>query len=529
MSSPKYTAPPPPMYSKAVLQGALHASIQASARLEIARSALAAAEVTDAKGRASLRGTELLASIASEIAKTLQPVELNLPVSFGETERRAAEQTLRAHAEKAAKLCGVIAAGERQLEELRTDLKAHDRALAHHAVCDAAVRRHVGAMADQLRANAARETQKDIDASLVDLNAVRLAAEPPSFAPGFRNNESPAIRTLDGACGAAEQRISAIVATLDRKLSNSHALKGATTRPSAPQMPAEDLKARAAARDAAMRTIAACPDAVLKREFLAEVERLDSATVQRDPFFLQQLGQRAADATQTYRNRERGNALVQQMSAVDVHPGAKREHEMYLASLERFRNDQSARQSLLEDLQGRAAAWERASKAAAEASKAAAEASKAAAEAGLVREREQRFFRDQVVASLKVRGYEPEEASLRYDASTASDVLLQNPHGGAVRVFFEPDEVRFNYYTMEKPDSSRAQAIAQRAMDTACSDVKAAIEAVRSLGVPLKPLTEIEGASHSPLVMPAPIRKRFDEAEQRRIQRTGSATKARKA
>ena len=515
MSGPKYTTSPPPMYSKAVLQGALHASIQASARLEIARSALAAAEVTDAKGRANLQGKDILASIASEIEKALQPVELNLPVSFGENERRAAEQTLRAHAEKAAKLCGVIAAGERQLEELRTDLKAHDRALAHHAVCDAAVRRHIGAMADQLRANAAKETQKDIDASLVDLTAVRLAAEPPSFAPGFRTNESTAIRTLDGACGAAEQRISGIVATLDRKLSNSHALEDAKTLPSAPQVPAEDLKARAAAREAAMRTIDACPDAVLKREFLAEVERLDRATVQRDPFFLQQLGQRAADATQTYRNRERGNALVQQMSAVDVHPGAQREHEMYLASLERFRNDRSARQSLLEDLQGRAAAWER--------------ASKAAAEAGLVREREQRFFRDQVVASLKVRGYEPEEASLRYDASTASDVLLQNPHGGAVRVFFEPDEVRFNYYTMEKPDSSRAQAIAQRAMDTACSDVKAAIEAVRSLGVPLKPLTEIEGASHSPLVMPAPIRKRFDEAEQRRIQRTGSATKARKA
>ena len=510
------------MYSKAVLQGALHASIQASARLEIARSALAAAEVTDAKGRASLRGEELLASIASEIEKALQPVTLNLPVSFGETERRAAEQTLRAHAEKAGKLCAVIAASERQLEELRTDLKAHDRALAHHAVCDAAVRRHVGAMADQLRANAAKETQKDIDASLVELTAVRLAAEPPLFAPGFRNNESPAIRTLDGACSAAEQRISGIVATLDRKLSNSHAVNDAKARPSAPQVPAEDLKARAAARDTAMRTIDACPDAVLKREFLAEVERLDRATVQRDPFFLQQLGQRAAEATQTYRNRERGNALVQQMSAVDVHPGAQREHEMYLASLERFQNDRSARQSLLEDLQGRAAAWERASKAAAE-------ASKAAAEAGLVRDREQRFFRDQLVASLKVRGYEPEEASLRYDAATASDVLLQNPHGGAVRVIFEPDEVRFNYYTMEKPDSSRAQAFAQRAMDTACSDVKAAIEAVRSLGVPLKPLTEIEGASHSPLVMPEPMKKRLVRPTNHVHGSTSNAANARKA
>ena len=528
MSGPKYTTSPPPMYSKAVLQGALHASIQASARLEIARSALAAAEVTDAKGRASLRGAELLASIASEIAKTMQPVELNLPVSFGENERRAAEQTLRAHAETAAKLCGVIAASERQLEELRTDLKAHDRALAHHAVCDAAVRRHVGAMADQLRANAAKETQKEIDATLVELMAVSLAAKPPAFAPGFRNNESPAIRTLDGACGAAEQRISGIVATLDRKLSNSHAMNDSRARPSAPQVPAEDLKARAAARVTAMQTIDACPDAVLKREFLAELERLDRATVQRDPFFLQQLGQRAADATQTYRNRERGNALVQQMSAVDVHPGAKREHEMYLASLERFRNDRSARQSLLEDLQGRAAAWERASKAAAEASKEAAEASKAAAEANLVREREQRFFRDQVVASLKVRGYEPEEASLRYDASTASDVLLQNPHGGAVRVIFEADEVRFNYYTMEKPDSSRAQAIAQRTMDTACSDVKAAIEAVRSLGVPIKPLTEIEGASHSPLVMPEPMKKRLPRKQLNEANRTTTATKARK-
>jgi hypothetical protein len=527
MSSPKYTAPPPPMYSKEVLQGALHASIQASARLEIARSALAAAEVTDAKGRASLRGEELLASIASEIEKALQPVTLNLPVSFGETERRAAEQTLRAHAEKAGKLCAVIAAGERQLEELRTDLKAHDRVLAHHAVCDAAVHRHVGAMADQLRANATKETQKEIDATLVELTAVSLAAKPPAFALGFRNNESPAIRTLDGACGAAEQRISGIVATLDRKLSNIHAFKDGIPRPYAPQVPAEDLKARAAARDAAMRTIDGCPDAVLKREFLAEVERLDRATVQRDPFFLQQLGQRAADATQTYRNRERGNALVQQMSAVDVHPGAQREHEMYLASLERFQNDRSARQSLLEDLQGRAAAWERASKAAAEASKAAAEASKAAAEAGLVRDREQRFFRDQLVASLKVRGYEPEEASLRYDAATASDVLLQNPHGGAVRVIFEPDEVRFNYYTMEKPDSSRAQAFAQRAMDTACSDVKAAIEAVRSLGVPLKPLTEIEGASHSPLVMPEPMKKRLVRPTNHLHGSTSNAAKSR--
>jgi len=503
------------MYSKAVLQGALHASIQASARLEIARSALAAAEVTDAKGRASLRGEELLASIASEIEKALQPVTLNLPVSFGETERRAAEQTLRAHAEKAGKLCAVIAAGERQLEELRTDLKAHDRALAHHAVCDAAVRRHVGAMADQLRANAAKETQKDIDASLVELTAVRLAAEPPLFAPGFRNNESPAIRTLDGACSAAEQRISGIVATLDRKLSNSHALKDATTRPSAPQAQAEDLKARAAAREAAMRTIDGCPDEALKREFLAEVERLDRATVQRDPFFLLQLSQRASDATQTFRNRESGNALASKMRSFAGDANAQVERARYHEALERFQNDRSARQSLLEDLQGRAAAWER--------------ASTAALETATIREREQRFFRDQLVASLKVRGYEPEEASLRYDAATASDVLLQNPHGGAVRVIFEPDEVRFNYYTMEKPDSSRAQAFAQRAMDTACSDVKAAIEAVRSLGVPLKPLTEIEGASHSPLVMTEAMKGRLPNRQFNDSNRTTAEANARKA
>lgn len=529
MSGPKYTYSPPPMYSKAVLQGALHASLQASSRLELARAALAAEEVADAKGRASLRGQDLVTPIASEIEKALRPVELNLPASFGESDRRAAEQTLRAHAEKADRLCAVLGAGQRQLEELRADLKAHDRTLAHHAVCNAAVRRHVGAMADQLRTNATTETRKEIKETVAELMGVTLAAQPPAFAPGFRNNETPTLRTLDSACGAAEQRVSGIVATLDRKLSHSHALKDAPARPSAPQASTEDLKARAAARDAAMRTIEACPDAVLKREFLAEVERLDHATVQRDPFFFQQLGQRAAEATQTYRNRAQGNALAQQMSAVDDHPGAQRERDLYLTALERFRDDQSARQNLLEDLQGRAAAWERASKAAAEASRAAEAASKAAEEANLVREREQRFFRDQVVASLKVRGYEPEEASLRYDASSASDVLLQNPHGGAVRVFFEPDEVRFNYYTPEKPDSSRAQAAAQRAMDSACSDVKAAIEAVRSLGVPLKPLTEIEGASHSPLVMPAPIKKRFDEAEKRRIQRAGSATKGRTA
>lgn len=503
------------MYSKAVLQGALHASIQASAKLEVARAALASAEVVDAKGRASLRGADLLASVASEISQTLQPVDLNLPPSFGEAQRREAENALRAHAECAEKLCATIAAGERQLEELRTDLKAHDRVLAHHAVCDAAVRRHVGAMADQLGANAAKETQREIDAALVEITSVSLAAKPPAFAPGFRNNESPVIRTIDGACGAAEQRISEIVATLDRKLSNNHALKNGATRPTAHMAPAEDLKARAAARERALRAIDGCPDEALKREFLAEVDRLDGATVQRDPFFLLQLSQRASDATQTFRNRESGNALASKMCSFAGHANAQAERARYHEALERFQNDKSARQSLLEDLQGRAAAWER--------------ASAAALEAAAIREREQRFFRDQLVASLKVRGYEPEEASLRYDAATASDVLLQNPHGGAVRVIFEPDEVRFNYYTVDKPDSSIAQAIAQRAMDTACSDVKAAIEAVRSLGVPLKPLTEIEGASHSPLVMPQPMKKRLEEAEKRRIQKTGSATQARKA
>ena len=96
MSGPKYTYSPPPMYSKAVLQGALHASLQASSRLELARAALAAEEVADAKGRASLRGQDLVTPIASEIEKALRPVELNLPASFGESDRRAAEQTLRA-------------------------------------------------------------------------------------------------------------------------------------------------------------------------------------------------------------------------------------------------------------------------------------------------------------------------------------------------------------------------------------------------------------------------------------------------